>query len=658
VTALNQDINIMQIIGLLAMAVLPLISFFLLIFVGKKLKEEGGILSTILQGISAISAWIMLFFSEQFVISKLWFSVSNYNFSIGILADEVALWMAVIVTTISFLVHLFSLEYMRTDQSRYRYFALLGLFTFAMLGIVFASNVLLIFVFWELVGLSSYLLIGFWYKKPEAAQASHKAFIMNRIGDVGFLIGIMALWAQLGSLDIISIHQYNFESVDSFWLTIAGLGILSGVIGKSTQFPLQTWLPDAMEGPTPVSALIHAATMVAAGVYLLVRLHPIFNPTVLQVMMILGGITALMAALAALAQNDIKKVLAYSTVSQLGYMVMAAGAGAFGTAFFHLSTHAFFKAGLFLAAGSVIYSLHHWGHENKIHFDGQDMRQMGGLRKQLPKTFITYTIFAATLCGLPFFTGFLSKEGILVSLWNQKSLVGLITFALAIITAFITPLYIGRQWFMVFMGESRQAQPTHKIEEACWMITFPLILLAFCSLGLFISLNPFHAEGGWLFHKVTFLAQGLQTVSLGLLITNLISIISGLGLAYWLYGRKSYNPSQDIFQKSWLIQHFYQDHFYQKVIVQKLVLTVSTRIEKFDRLFIDRIVNGLGILHVVLGHIIAWIDKVFVDGLVNAMAWLARRLGNRARSWQMGNAQSFIAGMVFVCIIVLIWMVI
>ena len=286
-----------------------------------------------------------------------------------------------------------------------------------MIGIIFSSNLIMLFIFWELVGLSSYLLIGFWYEKDSAIKANKKAFLTNRIGDAGFMIGILILYTYTGNLDFDYLIQwFNSEnSIPSSWTFVLGLGLFFGCVGKSAQFPLQVWLPDAMEGPTPVSALIHAATMVAAGIYLIARVFFILSDDVLLFIAYTGAITAFMGAIAACTQSDIKKVLAFSTISQLGYMVLALGVGAFDAALFHLVTHAFFKACLFLGSGSIIHSLHHLEHETDTHFDPQNMLLMGGLRKKMPLTFITYCIATAALVGVPLFSGFLSKDAILLA---------------------------------------------------------------------------------------------------------------------------------------------------------------------------------------------------------------------------------------------------
>ena len=299
------------------------------------------------------------------------------------LLDNNALIMVVVVSFVSFFVHVYSIGYMANDSALPRYFALLGFFTFAMLGLVMSGNLLVAFCFWELVGFGSYRLIGHWHEKLSAAKASTKSFIINRLGDLGFLIGMMILWSWTGNLEI---STFDFSGVPTFWMTAAGICIFMGVIGKSAQFPLFHWLPDAMEGPTPVSALIHAATMVAAGVFLLIRIAVLFNADALIVISIIGAITTILGALGALFQFDIKKILAYSTISQLGFMVMAIGAGAAQGGFMHLLHHAFFKAGLFLGAGAIIHAMHQAYHYNAVPVDVQDIRNLGGLRKKLPTT--------------------------------------------------------------------------------------------------------------------------------------------------------------------------------------------------------------------------------------------------------------------------------
>jgi NADH-quinone oxidoreductase subunit L len=386
-----------------AILLLPLLGFALLIFFGKRLGRASGFIGTAILGLDLLLSILVLFtklttFADiQLIQTKFnWIDLGNSFFvKVGIGIDNLAAIMLIVVTLISFLVHLFSLEYMADDKRFSRFYAYLGLFSFSMLGIVIANNFLFMYVFWELVGISSYLLIGFWYEKDSAANAGKKAFLVNRIGDLGFFIGIMIIFFTYGTF----MYDEIFASISSgtlpfdsgSMLTATGILVFCGAIGKSAQFPLHVWLPDAMEGPTPVSALIHAATMVAAGVYLVARVFPMFTANALMIIAYFGAITAFIAATIAITQIDFKKVLAYSTVSQLGYMVMGLGVGAFTNGFMHLVTHAWFKAALFLASGSVIHAMHHAMHKlNDHHSDPQNIYNMGGLRKTMPWTYITF----------------------------------------------------------------------------------------------------------------------------------------------------------------------------------------------------------------------------------------------------------------------------
>src|SRR5271156_2192651 len=338
-----------------------------------------------------------------------WLSIGNLNVDFGLKLDALSMMMLFVVTGVGGLIHIYSYGYMDEDPGKARFFAFMSLFTFSMLGIVLANNFLEMFIFWELVGVSSYLLIGFWFEKPSAGDAAKKAFIVNRLGDFGFLLGILMVWGLLGSLNF-SVLSTNTAALGAS-ATIAGLLIFCGAVGKSAQFPLHVWLPDAMEGPTPVSALIHAATMVAAGVYMLCRIFFLLNPGTLSVIAYIGGFTALLAALIAVQQDDIKRIIAYSTLSQLGYMVMSVGLNGPTPAMFHLTTHAFFKALLFLSAGSVILGMHH----------EQDIWHMGNLRKKMPITFWTFLIGALALSGVPPFSGFYSKDSIFAQALLQKN---------------------------------------------------------------------------------------------------------------------------------------------------------------------------------------------------------------------------------------------
>ena len=450
------EFNLIQIA--IAILFLPLVGFAFVLFLGKKIKsaylvEVGILILTFL--LTAVLLFNKLYwFADKNIVSEFsWISYKNIavfgNISIdlGFLLDNLSVIMIFTVALISMLVHIFSIAYMAGDKLYNRYFAYLGLFTFSMSGIVLTHNILMMYVFWELVGISSYLLIGFWYEKKSAPDAGKKAFLVNRIGDIGMFSGIMMLFNTY--------HTFTFEKIfaqmasgtlpfnSEFWLTVTGLLLFCGAIGKSAQFPLHVWLPDAMEGPTPVSALIHAATMVAAGVFLVCRIFPMLTGDALFIIAVIGALSALIPATIALTQNDIKKVLAYSTVSQLGYMVMALGVGAYKFAFFHLITHAFFKACLFLGSGSVIHAMHH----------EQDITKMGGLKKKLPLTYATFLIASLALSGIPLTSGFLSKDGILQGTFAFGSLTGYWLFpAVGFVVAMLTAFYMFRLIILTFHG--------------------------------------------------------------------------------------------------------------------------------------------------------------------------------------------------------------
>ena len=402
-----------------------------------------------------------------------WLTLDGLKIGIGLQIDGLSKLMLCVVTGVGSLIHVFSLGYMKGDRDFSRYFAFLSLFIFSMLGIVLADNFVMMFIFWELVGVSSYLLIGFWFEKPSAADAAKKAFMTNRVGDFGFLLGILMVWAAFGSVSFSELEGKEATALCG----LAGFLIFCGAMGKSAQAPLHVWLPDAMEGPTPVSALIHAATMVAAGVYMLCRVFFLIEGTwAMEAIAWIGGITALMAALMAVQQDDIKRILAYSTLSQLGYMVMAVGLGGAhdihyaitgiaGTdaAMFHLTTHAFFKAMLFLGAGSVIYSCHH----------EQDIWKMGGLRQRMPRTYWTFLIGTLALCGVPLFSGFFSKEAILTVAFKESLPLFLIGVAVAVLTTF----YMTRLFSVAFNGQARTKQ-AEQAKESPAVMTLPLLILA------------------------------------------------------------------------------------------------------------------------------------------------------------------------------------
>ena len=410
-----------------------------------------------------------------------WLAIEGLKFDIGLQIDKLSKLMLCVVTGVGSLIHIFSLGYMKDDKDFSRYFGFLSLFIFSMLGIVLADNFVMMFIFWELVGVSSYLLIGFWFEKPSAADAAKKAFLTNRVGDFGFLIGILMVWILFQTVSFSEL-QLNVQKEDALMLSgLAGFLIFCGAMGKSAQAPLHVWLPDAMEGPTPVSALIHAATMVAAGVYMLCRVFFLIEGTwAMEAVAWIGGLTALMAALMAVQQDDIKRILAYSTLSQLGYMVMVVGlggehddhytiTGVAGTdaAMFHLTTHAFFKAMLFLGAGSVIYGCHH----------EQDIWKMGGLSSRMPKTYWTFLIGTFALCGVPLFSGFFSKEAILVVAFKES----IPLFLIAVVVAVLTTFYMTRLFIVAFTGDARSDYAKHA-KESPSVMTVPLLILAVPSL--------------------------------------------------------------------------------------------------------------------------------------------------------------------------------
>jgi NADH-quinone oxidoreductase subunit L len=494
---------------------IPLLSFLINIFFGKKLGKLSGVIGTTILGIDLGLAIIVAFtkltsFAGLQVIQNRieWFDLGSLQVNIGIGIDNIAAIMLIVVTLISFLVHLFSTVYMGDDRQYSKFYAYLGLFTFSMLGIVIANNFLIMYIFWELVGISSYLLIGFWYEKDSASNAGKKAFITNRIGDLGFFIGIMILFFTYGSFMFEDVFAGISSGVMPFnnptMLTVAGICIFMGAIGKSAQFPLHVWLPDAMEGPTPVSALIHAATMVAAGVYLVAKVFAMFTADALTFIAVIGTITAFISATIALTQVDFKKVLAYSTVSQLGFMIMSLGVGGYTNGFFHLVTHAWFKAALFLAAGSVIHAMHHsMHHMHDHHTDPQDINNMGGLRKTMPWTYRTFLFVTLALSGIPLTSGFLSKDGILAGTLAYANLTGgwhWIIPVLGFTAAGMTAFYMFRLTIVAFHGEPKTEIAKHTKENKL-PIVLPLVVLAFMSLWIFYSPNPIDASKGW-FHKM------------------------------------------------------------------------------------------------------------------------------------------------------------
>ncbi|MFK7952467.1 MAG: NADH-quinone oxidoreductase subunit L [Ekhidna sp.] len=544
------------------------------------------------------------------------------NISLGILVDQVASLLIVLVTFISLLVHVFSLEYMKEDSGKSRYFAKLGFFTFSMIGLLIADHLILLFVFWELVGLASYLLIGFWYSKDQVSSSARMAFMVNRVADVALLGGILLL----SNTQSLSISEFN-----GVWLFVPSLLIAIGAFGKSAQLPFSGWLTKAMVGPTPVSALIHAATMVAAGVYLLFRTAPFFPQEVFNMIALVGIFTAFYGAICALTQHDIKKVLAYSTISQLGYMVMGIGVGAGEASLFHLWTHGFFKAGLFLGAGSIIHFLHQTSKQ-----DAQDMRLMGGLKSTLPWTYRSFLVCGLALAGLPLFSGFMSKEGIIIASWVWASEVGTWAYLvsdLAFITAFLTAFYVGRMISLVFFGESRVVKEFLAFTESR-KVAMPLMILAIGSFWFVYHWNPF-SHSSWIYQ---FIGDQKSTsdsfISLSTTIISFFLATGGLILAYFLFRPKSnyIKQYQQLGEPSskmgrLVFNGFYFTKFYEHVGVG--VLRLGKTFSFIDQQIIDRILHFVAILSVVLGKTVSVIDRFFIDGIINGVAWFSIALGER-----------------------------
>jgi len=555
-----------------------------------------------------------------------WISIGTLHVDFSFVLDQLSLVMLLVVTGVGFLIHIYSVGYMLGDRGFARYFAYLNLFLFFMTLLVLAGNTLLMFVGWEGVGLASYLLIGFWYQKDSAASAGKKAFIVNRIGDFGFLIGIFLLIGNFGTLTFAEIGAKL--SANPAWqggiLTVIALCLLLGATGKSAQLPLYIWLPDAMEGPTPVSALIHAATMVTAGVYMIARTHVLFDhaPFALGVVAVVGAATAIFAATIGLVQNDIKRVLAYSTISQLGYMFLGCGVAAYSAAVFHLVTHAFFKALLFLAAGSVIHAV---GGE-------QDMRKMGGLRKHLPVTFWTMTTAVLAIAGFPPLAGFFSKDAILFAAFQQGPS-GMLLWFVGLVTALLTSLYMFRLWYMTFMGESRS--PEVHPHESPWSMLAPLLILALLSIC-----------GGWIgierFSQFLMPSTGARlaesaTPHLELYLTAAAVAVALLGwlIADRLYRQKPELPAQlaNTVPGAYklLANKYYVDEIYGATIVKPL----------------------LGFSRYMLGWVV---DVAILGGIAWLLGGTALLTGAILQRWQSGNLRSYAAWLALGAAAILLFM--
>jgi NADH-quinone oxidoreductase subunit L len=635
---------------------LPLAASLLILTLGKA-RGSAAFALAILGQIAALAvavisfAWTLQTPGARAVHNFTWFTFGDQVLRLGCVLDPLAAAMLVMITFVGLWIFVFSKGYMACDKDFTRFFAYLSFFSAAMLGVVIANSLLLLFVCWELVGLASYLLIGFWIHKPSAAAAAKKAFITTRIGDLGFFLGMLWLYRDAGTLLFYNGGKGCLEAAGLLAIgssaTFIALLIFSGAVGKSGQFPLHVWLPDAMEGPTPVSALIHAATMVAAGVFLVTRVYPIFSlgaidgvtPS-LTVVVWIGVITALMASLIAIAQSDIKRILAYSTVSQLGLMMVSLGVGGVAAGIMHLLAHGFFKALLFLGSGSVIHSSHH----------EQDIRKMGGLRKLMPVTFVTYAIGMMALSGVPlFFAGAWTKEEILHATghWPTSSVPHYLMLAGVVLTA----LYMTRQMIYVFYGARRTSEPTH---ESPAVMTRPLIVLALCTIGLSAILTPawpwLHSYLSGETAEADFprLIQPMLFLSLGL-------VAAGIGLGVLLYRRAGLT---DPFQQAqpalyrFLENKMWLDELYAHTVIA-LSKTAALVASWMDRFFWDGLVRGVGGIGRMFGGFSTAFDERAINAGVNEGAAGARGLGRLMSRFQSGQIQVYL-GAVAVAVVALL----
>ena len=618
--------SLMWLILLLPLASLALV--MILAYENKRISAWMGILAA--AGADAVSIWVLVaelakpqHFQYALALFGDFISFGDIHFQLGVLADPLAAMMAVVVCSISFLIQVYSLEYMRGEEGFVRYFGIISLFTFSMLLLVLSPNFFQTYIGWELVGVCSYLLIGHYYKRPAAAAAAKKAFIVTRLGDFPFLVGIGYIFLRfhghlapgVADLDFYGLAPlYGAGLVGSLGLFFMSMMVFSGAVGKSAQFPLHVWLPDAMEGPTPISALIHAATMVAAGVYLVARTYNLFAAShgALAVVATLGALTSLMAAIWAVAQNDIKRIVAYSTISHLGLMMFGLGVGAYSAAVFHLFTHAWFKALLFLGAGSVIHVLH-----------TQDIWQMGGLWKRMRITSWTMLIACCSAAGIPLFSGFWSKDGIMAGVFASRNSVFILV---ALVISFFSALYTFRLFFVVFAGQpaKRRAFDPKKIHESTWPILVPLVILA-----LFAALIGFTGVPGGkqAFNQFIFYGKRPEpeTLNYVAIVASIVASLLGTLTAalYYLPGfarfsapafNRRFVPVYD-----WAYHKGYFDEIYEAMFVRGVVLN--------------------------LGRAAQWFDRTVIDGFVDGLADGYRLFGARLRQLQTGRVQGYALGL-------------
>ncbi len=642
---------------------LPLLGFLIIGLFGKYLKKEsliGGIASATVGGGFIITFMIFLEFlkaipEKPYIVNVFdWIKVGGLNINLSYQVDQLSLLFTMIITGVGFLIHIYSIGYMHGDRSYYRFFAYMNLFIFMMLNLVLASNFLVTFLGWEGVGLCSYLLIGFWYdRKFEGTRitwtgdAANKAFIVNRIGDFGFLIGMFMLFITFNSLDYVTINTAASNGSISYYgtgiITAITLMLFLGCTGKSAQIPLAVWLPDAMAGPTPVSALIHAATMVTSGIFLVARNSVLFalSPVTMDVILIVGVATAFFAATVGLVQNDIKKVLAYSTVSQLGFMFAALGAGAFTAGVFHVMTHAFFKGLLFLAAGSIIHGMH----------EEQNIQKMGGLKQYMPRTYLTFLVATLAISGIPFFSGFFSKDEIL---WLTYSNGGFLPWFILVLAAMGTAFYMFRLFYLVFMGEGRYDKKHVHPHESPATMTIPLIVLALLSafggflgvpniLGGFISEHP-NMLHNWLLpifenaEKVLVMNTHTSAHSSHLLEAGFMLFSVLVALFAILKAKKYYSDPKFTIPNKLAVKH---------KSIYKLLLNKYKLDEFYFALVVDLVITS--------SRDFLWkvFDVKFIDGIVNGSANTTMRLSELSRKIQSGIAQNYALLMVAGIIIIL-----
>jgi NADH-quinone oxidoreductase subunit L len=643
--------------------ILPISAFFLIVFFGKKTPGKGAGIGILLTG-SAFVLGLLCFFeaiNAHDIVEKsfTWISFGPIQLELGIRVDSLASMMFVVVCLVSLLMQIYSIGYMKGDVRYTWYFAAVNLFTGSMLTLVIANNTVQLLVGWELVGVCSYLLIGHWFEEKENSDAAIKAFITTRAGDLGFVIGVIVLFWGAKTFNIGQIQERVAAGQVSTTIIIAGsLLLFCGAVGKSAQFPLHVWLPDAMAGPTPVSALIHAATMVTAGVYMVARIYGLFSasaPT-MTVISVVASITMLMAALLAVVQRDIKKVLAYSTVSQLGYMMAGLSVGAATAGIFHLWTHAFFKALLFLGSGSVIHAVH-----------SNDMFEMGGLRKFMPVTYATFIIGSIALAGVPPFAGFWSKDEIVAAAYESGHT---FVFAAALITAFLTAFYMARACTLTFYGHYRRApimggagddehsdhhHPTTPHESPPTM-TWPLIILAVLSVvGGWVG-TPFkNVFAEWFHFEGAHHGEFIPWIAL----LSIVIAVVGIGIGFRMYSRATYGlgvidplAKLGIFYR-FAERRFFIDDFYMKVFIKPVQYPIARFVYNvLDRKVIDGAVNAAAAGTVATGRVTKEIDEKGVDGVVNGFAWITDKLSFALRRTQSGNVQGYAAGL-FIGLVVL-----